>query len=124
VGTGTDIDIPAVASLSDIDISVKQFPINLEKALTFTSSRGYSIVFPSSNIAYEAVNVREDLGLPGVNCSSQMDVVKFSDKELLHEDPKISIYTCSIKGTLNNLGNTLIQKTAESGTEFIIQIVD
>lgn len=117
-------DTNTTVSLSDIDTSVKQFPINLEKALTFTSSKWYSIIFPSSNIAYEAVNVREDLGLPGVNCFSQMNVTKFSDKEFMHEEPKVSIFTCSIKGTLNNLGNTLIQKTAENGTEFIIQIVD
>lgn len=114
----------SVPSFSDIDSSVKQFPINLEKVLSFTSNKWYTIVFPSSNIAYEAINVREDLGLPWVNCFSQMNVVKFSDKNFLHEDPKISIYTCTIKGTLNNLGNTFIQKTSENGMEFIIQIVD
>ena len=90
-------------STPTIDTSVKQFPINLEKAITFTSSRGYSIVFPSSNITYESLNVDEDLGLPGVRCSTQMDITKFSDKATLHEDPKVRIFTCSIKGTLNNV---------------------
>jgi hypothetical protein len=53
-----------------------------------------------------------------------MDVTKFSDKEFMHEDPKVSIFICSIKWTLNNLWNTLIQKTASNGMEFIIKVVD
>jgi hypothetical protein len=44
-----------------VDSSVKQFPINLDKSMTFSSNRGYSIVFPSSNISYEAINVDDDL---------------------------------------------------------------
>ena len=86
-----------------IDPSVKQFPINLEKTMTFTSNRGYAIIFPSSNIAYEATNVDEDLGLPGVRCSSQMNVTKFSEKASLTDSPKVKVFTCSIKGTLNNV---------------------
>jgi len=111
-------------SLTDIDTSVKQFPINLEKTLTFISSRGYSIVFPSSNIAYEAVNISDDLGLPGVRCTSQMNITKFADKETMHEDPKVSVFVCTVKWTLNNIWNTMIQKESENWTKFIIQIVD
>lgn len=72
--------------------------------MTFTSStRGYSVVFPSMNIAYEAINVDEDLGLPGVRCSTQMNVTKFSDKATMTDSPKVRIFSCTIKGTLNNL---------------------
>jgi hypothetical protein len=38
--------------------------------------------------------------------------------------PAVSIYTCSIKGILNNLGNSIIQKESENWTKFLIQIVD
>lgn len=107
-----------------MDTSVKQFPINLEKALTFTSNRGYSIVFPSSNITYESLNVDESLDLPDVRCSMQMDVIKYSDKAMLHNMPAVSIYTCNIKGTLNNLGNSIIQKESANGTKFLIRIND
>lgn len=130
VSNTTDaVDEPVVtdtsaSSLANLDTSVKQFPINLEKALTFTSSRWYSIVFPSSNIAYESVNVDETLDLPGVRCSVRMDVIKYSDKDMLHDMPAVSIYTCSIKGILNNLGNSIIQKESENWTKFLIQIVD
>lgn len=112
------------STVSNLDTSVKQFPINLEKAMTFTSSRGYVIVFPSSNITYESLNVDESLDLPDVRCSAQMDVTKFSDKASLHDDPKVRIFTCSIKGTLNNLGNSIIQKESTNGTKFLIQIMD
>lgn len=49
------------------------------------------------NIAYEALNIDEDLDLPGVRCSSQMNITKYADKATMHEDPKISIYVCNIK---------------------------
>ncbi|MEI6119219.1 MAG: hypothetical protein WCP92_08740 [bacterium] len=71
--------------------------------MTFTSSsRGYSIIFPSSNIAYEALNVDEGLDLPGVRCSTQMNITKFADKATMTDNPKIRIFSCTIKGTLNN----------------------
>ena len=99
----SDTGVSTGTSLLVVDTSVSQFPINLEKTITFTSSRGYSIVFPSRNIAYETMNIDEGLDLPGVRCSTQMSVVKFSDKAMLSQDPKVKIFTCSIKGTLNNL---------------------
>lgn len=108
-----------------IDASVTQFPINLEKTLIFTSTtRWYSITFPSRNIAYETVNIDEALDLPGVRCSTQMNVVKYSDKALLASDPKVKIFMCTIQGTLNNLWNSIIQKTNLTGDNFLIQIVD
>jgi len=110
---------------SVIDTSVKQFPINLEKTMTFSSSsKWYSIIFPSSNIAYEALNVDESLDLPGVRCSTQMNVIKYSDKDMLNDSPTVKIFTCSIKWTLNNLWNTIIQKSSANGLQFLIQIMD
>ena len=100
----TTISSSTPPSTIRIDTSVPQFPVNLEKTMTFTSStRGYSIIFPSMNIAYEAANVDESLDLPGVRCSTQMNVTKFSDKATLSDAPKIKIFSCTIKGTLNNL---------------------
>ncbi|MEI6673034.1 MAG: hypothetical protein WCL02_07055 [bacterium] len=97
--------------MANIDTSVTQFPINLEKTMVFTSStRGYSIAFPSMNIAYEVLNVDESLDLPGVRCSTQMNVTKFSDKATMTDTPKVRIFSCTIKGTLNNLGNSILQK--------------
>lgn len=108
-----------------INTSVPQFPINLEKTMTFTSStRGYSIIFPSSNLAYEALNVDEDLDLPGVRCSTLMNITKYADKATMRDTPKVKVFSCSIKGTLNNLWNSLLQKTSANGIQFLIQIVD
>lgn len=125
--TPTTTDTTSVAPLPtpSIDTSVKQFPINLEKTMTFSSSsKWYSIIFPSSNIAYEAINVDESLDLPGVRCSTQMNVIKYSDKDMLNDNPTVKIFTCSIKWTLNNLWNTLIQKSSANGLQFLIQIMD
>lgn len=116
---------PSVSTSTKIDTSVSQFPINLEKTMIFTSSkRGYSIIFPSMNIAYEALNVDESLDLPGVRCSTQMNVTKFSDKATMSDAPKVRIFSCSIKWTLNNLWNSIIQKTSANWIQFLIQIMD
>ena len=126
--SSSDTESPSTSSPSTtvtIDTSVTQFPINLEKTMTFTSStRWYSIVFPSMNIAYEAINVDKDLDMPGVRCSTQMNITKFSDKATMSDDPKIRIFTCTIKGTLNNVGNSIIQTTSANEINFIIQILD
>lgn len=124
MSTSVEEDIPSTTSLTDLDASVKQFPINIEKALTFTSSKWYSIVFPSSNIAYEALNVDETLDLPGVHCSSQMNVTKFADKATMNDIPKVKVYTCTIKWVLNNIWNSFIQKESLNWTKFLIQIMD
>ena len=124
--TNPTSDTPtATTTPTTIDTSVAQFPINLEKTMTFTSSsRGYSVIFPSSNIAYEAINVDESLDLPGVRCSTQMNVTKFSDKATMTDSPKVRIFTCTIKGTLNNPWNSIIQKTSANWINFLIQIMD
>lgn len=115
----------ATTSLSNIDTSVSQFPINLEKTMTFSStSKGYSIVFPSMNIAYESINVDESLDLPGVRCSAQMNVTKFADKATMTDAPKIRIFTCTIKGTLSNLWNSIVHKVSTNWLNFLIQIID
>lgn len=115
---------PVSPSLT-IDTSVKQFPITLDKTMTFTSStRWYSLVFPSMNIAYTAINVDEDLDLPGVRCFSQMNVTKYADKATMNENPKVKIFTCTIQWTLNNLGNSIIQQETLNGIKILIQIID
>ncbi|MCX6825330.1 MAG: hypothetical protein NTY80_03830 [candidate division SR1 bacterium] len=130
VASGTDTpplpNVPPTTTTptATIDTSVKQFPINLEKAITFTSNRGYSLVFPSSNIAYESITTDEDLGLPGVRCSSQMNVTKFSDKATMSDSPKVRVFACTIKGTLSDVGNSILQKTSINGIQFLIQIMD
>ncbi|PJA49223.1 MAG: hypothetical protein CO170_00180 [candidate division SR1 bacterium CG_4_9_14_3_um_filter_40_9] len=103
---------------------VKQFPINLEKALTFTSSRGgYSIIFPSSNISYDSSNTQTDLDTAGINCSTQFNVIKYSDKANLDITPAVKIYECRVKNTVN-IPSIYAQKTLEDGRVFLIEAVD
>ncbi len=40
--------------------NVPQFPINIEKSLTYKSSRGYGAILPSPNLSYAANAVNED----------------------------------------------------------------
>jgi hypothetical protein len=53
-----------------------------------------------------------------------MNITKFSDKATMHDDPKVSVFTCTIKWTLNNLWNSIIQKTSANGMQFLIKILD
>jgi hypothetical protein len=75
--------------------NVAQFPLNEEKGLTYTSTRGsYSLKFPSGNISYAISMVKENFGQANVSCSSVINVIKYSDKENLEISPAIRIYEC------------------------------
>lgn len=105
------------------DTDVEQFPINLDKKLTFTSSRGHSFIFPSSNLAYQGVNVSEDFGQVWVNCFSAMNVVKYADKELVESQGNVVIYECKVKNTFDDSDKTLIYKKVWD-KDFVIKIND
>ncbi len=79
----------------------KQFPINLEKALTYTSSRGsYKMLLPSSNISYTSDSTDEDFGQAGVRCSYATRVIQYKDKDNLQSNPSVIVYECSTKKEL------------------------
>ena len=105
------------------DPNVEQFPINLEKKLTFTSSRGHSFIFPSSNLAYQWVSSSENFWQVWVNCFSAMNVVKYADKELVQTQWNVVIYECTVKNTFDDSDETLIYKNIWD-KHFVIQIND
>lgn len=79
----------------------KQFPINIEKALTYTSSRGgYKMLLPSSNISYSSDGADEDFGQAGVRCSYATRVIQYKDKDNLQSNPSVIVYECSTKKEL------------------------
>jgi len=104
--------------------NTKQFPINLEKALTYTSSKwGYAVTFPSPNISYASYNVQTDLDTAGINCYTQFKVIKYADKANLDLTPTVQIYECRIKSTAN-IPSTYAQKTLEDWRTFLIEALD
>lgn len=105
------------------DPNVEQFPINLEKTLTFTSSRWHSFIFPSSKIAYQWRSVSENFWQVWVNCFSAMNVVKYEDKDLVETQWNVIIYECTVKNSFDDSDNTLIYKNVWE-KHFVIQIVD
>lgn len=105
------------------DIDVEQFPINLDKKLTFTSSRWHSFIFPSSKIAYQGMNSSENFGQVGVNCFSAMNVVSYDEKDLVETKWNVVIYECNIKNTFDDSDKTLIYKNI-GDKHFVIKIVD
>lgn len=107
----------------DWNTQVKQFPTNLEKSLTFKSSRGHSFVFPSSNLSYSSQAAQEDFGQAGVNCSFVMNVVQYSEKDLVEQKWSVKIYECSVKNTFDDLDKKLIYKNLWE-KHFVIEIVD
>lgn len=106
----------------DRDSDVPQFPINLEKALTFTSRKWFSYVFPSSNIAYAAQNTQKDFEQLWVNCYSVMNVVQYSEKELVNQKWEVKVYECSIKEHFKESKNLIHKKIWEK--EFVIEIIN
>ena len=104
--------------------SGQQFPINLEKTLSFTSSRGHTITFPSSKISYSAVAVDEDLGIAGLRCSSQMNVVDYANDAFVETNPAVKVFECKSKTAVTNIASNLIAIPLSDGRTFIIEIID
>jgi hypothetical protein len=81
--------------------NVSQFPLNLEKGLKYTSSRGgYALHFPSPSISYAASAVQENFGSANLLCSYVINVIQYADKDNLEISPSLRIYECQVKGEL------------------------
>ncbi len=123
--TTTNTNTNTTNTPSGLDFSVKQFPINMAKALTYTSSsKWYSMVLPSSNISYAGVTLDEDFDISGLRCSSQMNVIKFSDKALLNTNPTVKIFECTAKKDITLPSNAFLQTKLSDGRIFLIEIMD
>ena len=105
------------------DSDVEQFEINLEKTLEFTSRRGHTIVFPSSNIAYAGKSIQEDFDMAWVNCFSVMNVVEYDQKDMVDQKWSVKIYECTIKDEFDDSSERLIYKEVWE-QKFVIEIVD
>ena len=102
--------------------NVKQFPVNLEKTMSLSSSRGeYTIVFPSPNIAYSIDSADEDFGQAGVRCNYATRVIQYTDEENLQSSPSVIIYECSFKKDFTLPGDNYLLK--EFGNKkFVIEV--
>ncbi len=109
---------------SSLDFSVKQFPVNIAKALTYTSSKGYTIVLPSSNISYASVSLNPDFTIVGVKCSSQINVIKYADEANLATTPTLKIFECTAKSDITLPSNAFLQMKIADGRTFIVEIMD
>lgn len=108
---------------TDWDPNVAQFPINLEKALTFKSSKWHTYIFPSSNLSYMWVWASENFDQAGVNCYSAMNVVKYSEKESVESYWSVVIYECNVKNGFDDSDPSLIYREVWD-KDFIIKIND
>lgn len=118
-----DDDVSEIISEYDWDLEVEQFPINLEKSLEFSSRRGHTIVFPSSNIAYAGTSVQKDFDQKWVNCFSVMNVVKYSEKADVEIKWNVKIYECTIKDWFDDWAKNLIYKAVWE-KDFVVEIVN
>lgn len=102
--------------------NVAQFPINKEKALTYSSSRGgYLMSFPSSNIAYASNSADKNFDQVGVQCSIGIHVIKFSEKENLNTDPAVIVYECKSSSPIKVPGEQYLLKTLWE-KQFVIHV--
>ena len=109
---------------SALDFSVKQFPTSLDKTMIYTSSKGYTITFPSRNLSYGSVPANEDLSSMWARCSSQFNVIAFANKPNLATTPTVKIFECTAKKTVTLPSNAYRQITLSDGRIFIIEIMD
>lgn len=83
-----------------VDSSVAQFPINVDKSLVFTSSRGHSITFPSPKISYKSDSISDNLGVGWLNCYVATKVIEYAKKDLIDSEPSVIVYECKVKDSV------------------------
>lgn len=104
--------------------NVEQFPLNIEKGLSYVSSRGwYTMKFPSANISYSVSAVKENFWQANLSCSSVINVIKYSEKDSLEISPALRIYECVAKGDVTSPGEHYLLIHAVEKT-FVVQIND
>lgn len=98
----------------------------LETPLPFTSSKGYTIIFPSSNIAFQGVNNTESLGIDGVaGCWTQMNVVHFDSATDVLDNPAIVMYDCiDVDDEVGSFDDYIRKDGDESGKIFFIDVLN
>lgn len=119
------LDEPVVSQPkpSQITTDVVQFPLNLEKPLIFTSSRGHSISFPSPKISYKSDSVSENLDTAWVNCYVATKVIEYSKKDLIDSEPSVIVYECKIKENID-LPYEYYAKPVSDGRTFVVSVID
>ena len=79
--------------------------------------------FPSSNISYSVSSVKENFGQANFSCSFVINVIKYSEKDLLEISPTLRIYECTSKGEVVPPDeNYLLIRALEK--VFVVQIND
>lgn len=81
--------------------SVSQFALKPEKGLVYTSTRGYTLKFPSPSISYRTALESNDLGVAGTKCSSVIKVTSYTNKDAVETNPSIRIFECSAVGKVD-----------------------
>ncbi|USN57210.1 MAG: hypothetical protein H6766_01810 [Candidatus Peribacteria bacterium] len=94
--------------------------------LPFVSSKGYTIIFPSTNISFQGVNNTDSLGIEGVSgCWSQMNVVAFSNAAQVIDNPAIIMYDCAyVEDTIGSLSGYIRKDGTDSDRHFFIKVVN
>lgn len=115
----------AITSWQPVTPSTKQFPINLEKTMTYNSSRGeYAMTFPSSNISYTSDSTDQDFGQVGVRCSYGTKVIQYSKRDALQSSPSVIVYECKFKEGFKLPGDNYLLKELWTDKKFVIEILD
>lgn len=101
--------------------SVSQFALKPEKWLIYTSSRGYTLKFPSPNISYRTALESNDLGIAGTKCSAVIKVSAYANKDTVETNPSIRIWECSTVGKVDT--STTVQYALWK-IIFVVQVLD
>lgn len=117
------VETPAIDKPTLVDANVAQFPLNLEKPLVFTSSRGHSISFPSPKISYKSDSVSENLDTAGINCYVATKVIEYAKKDLIDSEPSVIVYECKIKENVD-LPYQYYAKPVSDGRTFVVSVID
>jgi hypothetical protein len=92
--------------------------------LSFTSSKWFTIVFPSKAISFASYPAKTNLGLSNTNCSSEIKVTSSKTQDLLESSPAVWVFVCATKESEWNLWNWLRLIKTSNWSNLIIKTYD
>lgn len=122
--TSSSSDSTIIKPTKTVDVlkpNVPQFALKIDKWLTYTSTRWYTLKFPSPNISYRTALQNSDLWVAGTKCSAVIKVTAYANKDLVETNPSVRISECSVVGKIDT--SKTIQYTLGTSI-FVVEVLD
>lgn len=115
--TGTVQQVPDFSDNEGVQPPAPQeTPESYENRLSYTSVRGYIVYFSNKSISYAGQIIdTNDLGVDGLSCSYQLNVIQWSRADQIDTNPDLIMYECTGSPSASALASKNLVQVGSAG---------